>query len=237
MSNFVQYPPKEWIEGVCQMSQHQALQVSSCSLLQCGCHHPNEQTYKVVAGFVLWATAPANPQPTSEESFQVLGDLKQMMAFERTRMQLQHHYYLSFPGPQEFKAAHANAYQQAFGDGVPAGGVPPVLAHRTPQLLFYITAGVPCRRSARVLRGTPAAAPAARGVGGGVQQADVMGQFMAAVLPMLQQAIGDNQAGAGRPARLKFLRPGVDGQAASAAAGAAQSMPALEVSLPNKFVL
>ena len=239
MSNFTTFVTRSWLETFCQMSENHACQAASCALLHCGCHHPSEQTWKSVTGFVMWATAgSAAIMPTAAATFAMLTRLKSTLSFERTRTKLIMPYYVYFPGPAEFAQRHPEAYQLAFGEGPPSG-IPNVLGHRTPELLFYISSGVPLRRSAKQLRGTAAADLAAGGlaqVAPGAPQTE-MGQLVNALTTLVQSIAKPTETT--RNARIQFLRSesqgAVVGERAAAAieggapAGSMLALPAVEV--------
>ena len=224
MSNFTAYPTAAWLDRLCQMSEQQACQAVACALLQAGCHHPNERTFKETTGLVLWAVADPNAMPAADRSFAALTRIKGMVSFERTRMQMNVAYYLSFPGPAQFRLAHPEAYALAFGEGDPAG-IPEVLAHRTPQLLFYITAGVPLRKSSRHLRGDAGPAPVLGRPGPPGAPQSEMGQLVAALTQMVT-AFAQPGSAAPAPARLTFMKKQEEETAARASERAAQALPA-----------
>ena len=84
-----------------------------------GCAHPNEQTWKEVAGLFLFAKCQPPAVPGPEESHEVLRRLKQAHASERTRIGLPQNlpFYKDFPGAATFFASHPAEFALAFGPG------------------------------------------------------------------------------------------------------------------------
>ena len=75
-TKFTSYLSPSFLQTAMGNTQMQVMDMTIASVLQCNCRNPSEQTWKVLVGWVIWATCDPARLPGAHELFSTLCDFK-----------------------------------------------------------------------------------------------------------------------------------------------------------------